>query len=473
MRDSPSRLVFAALIALLGFWLLSHLTVATWLTRQANERAHDWSLGLSPWRWDFSDLLSVVRPGSHGLADARKTDDGLSLTLPDDGVASLSLAMRGERADLTAVDQVRIELDSSAPLKVGLLSLQPHREWLLTQLDAGKHRLELPLNAHADAHAEVLLLRIESQPGATIELYRLTLMARDCSEPQACSDRIEVAPAFFSPERLLAYRDARLIDEPAIAIVGDGRFGRAGQWLGRHLPDFSANVQRLLGAGLSCLLLFGLAYRVRRKRPAPSASRAAWELAATLGVALLLLLAGWPARDTPWSMGLLLALCVASLAALPIATPRTWRWLGDKPSWKGALIFTFTALLLTSPLALFDQETRASAQALESWRYPAWALLQQWLLIAAIMPRIRQFWPDQRGAALLGGVIFGLLHAPNFALMVFTFAGGSIWAWLGQRDRALLPLATSHLALGLWLMYIAPLWLLRSAEIGGRYLMAP
>ena len=57
--------------------------------------------------------------------------------------------------------------------------------------------------------------------------------------------------------------------------------------------------------------------------------------------------------------------------------------------------------------------------------------------------------------------------------MAFTCAGGTAWAWLGWRHRVLLPLAASHAALGLWLTQIAPTWLLRSAEIGGRFLMAP
>ena len=93
--------------------------------------------------------------------------------------------------------------------------------------------------------------------------------------------------------------------------------------------------------------------------------------------------------------------------------------------------------------------------------------------IAPIAPRMRLLLPDTRAAALACGLLFALMHAPNFALMLFTLAGGSIWAWLGQRHRALLPLAASHAVLGVWLMHVAPSWLLRSAEVGGRFLMPP
>lgn len=467
------RLVFTALLTVLGLWLLSQLTVATWLARQASVRAQDWSVGLSPWRWDFSDSHSVVGPGSSGLDNSRKSDDGLILALPPDGVVSLSLAMHGQRADLAAIDQLRVELDSSAPLKMVLLSVQPHREWLVAPLDSGEHRLDLALDTTTDARAETLLLRIESEPGTTIELQRLMLMSHGCARAESCAGRIESAPFFLTPERLLAFRDARMAVEPATSIVSGGGFGRIGHWLEQHLWSGSKSMQRALSLGLSCLLAFGLFSRLRKKRPSPSASRAAWELAATLGIALTVLLAGWPARDTPWSTGLLLALCLATLAALPVSQPHSWRWLGDKAGWKSALIFTVVAILVTSALALFEHEPRTSTQAVVSWRYPAWALLQQWLLIAAIMPRIRQLSSDTLAAALLGGIVFGLLHAPNFGLMVFTFVGGSVWAWLGQRNRALLPLAVSHAVMGVWLVHVAPHWLLRSAEIGGRYLMAP
>ena len=63
------------------------------------------------------------------------------------------------------------------------------------------------------------------------------------------------------------------------------------------------------------------------------------------------------------------------------------------------------------------------------------------------------------------------LHLPNFALMVFTFAAGSAWARSGLRHGALLPLALSHWLLGTLVVLSAPAWLLRSAEIGARFLL--
>jgi membrane protease YdiL (CAAX protease family) len=74
---------------------------------------------------------------------------------------------------------------------------------------------------------------------------------------------------------------------------------------------------------------------------------------------------------------------------------------------------------------------------------------------------------------LAAGTVFALLHMPNFSLMLATLFAGSVWAWQGYRHRALLPLIATHALLG-WLLVLAtPAWLLRSAEIGGRFLMPP
>lgn len=109
----------------------------------------------------------------------------------------------------------------------------------------------------------------------------------------------------------------------------------------------------------------------------------------------------------------------------------------------------------------------------KAWQYPLWALLQQWILMHGIAPRTQNASGSAWLGALLAGALFGLLHAPNFALMIATFAAGTVWAALGYRHRALLPLVAVHVFTGLALLWAAPTWLLRSAEIGGRYLMAP
>src|SRR5690606_30074098 len=65
------RLALTAAFAVAGLWALSQLTIATWLASEARQHEANWAQGISPWRWDFSDPASVVRGGSHGIANAR------------------------------------------------------------------------------------------------------------------------------------------------------------------------------------------------------------------------------------------------------------------------------------------------------------------------------------------------------------------------------------------------------------------
>lgn len=465
------RLVLAGLLVILGLWLLSQLTVATWLAQEADRREQDWSRGISPWRWDFADPASVVRSGSHGLTETDTTTDGLDLYIPADGVASLSLALHDDWLDPAALNRVRVELDSEMALDLMLISLQPTTTWLQQTLPAGHHAVELPLDPElVSPPIHSLLLRIESSPGARVQLQQLAWLGPACTTSESCKHRRTAAPHFITPEPLLAWRDQERARQPAVAVEAGGGFGTAGRWLARHLPPLSGPGLLMLALPPLGLLVFALARRLGIIRSRLHPRQTILPLVLGLGPAWVLLLAGWPERDTPVSIGLLLILGPLALACLPVPETPRWHWFGDRRAWSTALIFTLLAMAVTWPLHGLPRSTDTVPGL---WPYPAWALVQQWLLLVVIMPRLRRRLPDIRSAALAGGLVFALLHAPNFGLMLFTFAGGTAWAWLGQRHRALLPLACSHAALGLWLLYVAPPLLLRSAEIGGRYLMLP
>ena len=469
------RLILTAALAVAGLWALSQLTVATWLAQEATQREAGWAQGISPWQWDFSDPASIVRGGSHGIDDARHYSGELWLSAPDDGVVNLSLPLRGERIDAHAVQHAQLEIASAARGRVLLLLAQPDGplRWSEGQFSTGAQRLELALtSAPGTLPSPGLQLRIETTPGANLRLRSLGLLAAPCTADGTCPAHSRDAPVFATAEALLHYRDAQQTLSPAVTIRAGGVSGRTGQWLASHLPHASTAWLRLVSAVLLLLVANAL---WRRFRPAHgySARRAGWELAATLGPAIVLLLTGWPSRDTPAEADVALLLCLAALVVLPAPGPRQWQWRGDRAAWKAAMAFICLALVPLLVLAWLDPAEIGSRPPGRFLRYPLWATLQQWLLIAAIAPRMRVLLPDVRHCALACGLAFSLLHAPNFALMLFTLAGGSAWAWLGQRHHALWPLIVSHTLLGLALVLLAPPWLLRSAEIGGRYLMAP
>jgi hypothetical protein len=102
-------------------------------------------------------------------------------------------------------------------------------------------------------------------------------------------------------------------------------------------------------------------------------------------------------------------------------------------------------------------------------RYFAWALLQQYLICAVSVDRWRVVTGNSALAVYLSALGFALMHTPNAALMLATFAGGLAWCAIYLRHRALLPLALSHTTSALLLVMLLPADVLRSAEVSVRF----
>lgn len=470
-RFATFGLIACALAAAAGFWALSQATVATWLAREAQLRERDWQAGRSPWHWRFDHRDSIVRGGSVGLAQARIEDGLLKITASANGLVDLSLPLRGERIALGTVDTARLSLQASAPVRVLLLPhLGPSRPvWAEGALPAGRKTLALHPAALSGDIATGLQLRIETRPGTTLALRELALLAPPCPTPVPCPPPRN-APDMRTPEALLHWRDTIRAAEPATSPVASGRFGRLGDALAQWPvpPAWPWALLLLIASAL------GL-YRRYHGITAPSRWRNAFELGLPLILTLAALLAGWPAHDTPWQASAWLGLCLAALALppAPARLPR-WHWRGGRAAWRSAALFTAGALVLLLLIhGLSHTAPRGPHDATRFLRYPLWSLVQQWLLMAVIVPRLHAFIAPRAPLALAAGLVFGMMHAPNFTLMLATAGGGTAWAWLGLRHRALLPLVASHAVLGLCLLWLVPASLLRSAEIGGRYLMAP
>jgi hypothetical protein len=101
--------------------------------------------------------------------------------------------------------------------------------------------------------------------------------------------------------------------------------------------------------------------------------------------------------------------------------------------------------------------------------YFGWALLQQFLICAICTERWRIVTRSPYIAAYFGALCFALLHTPNAALMLATFAGGLCWCAIWLRHRALLPLAMSHAASAIALSALLPTDILHSAEVSVRF----
>ncbi len=147
---------------------------------------------------------------------------------------------------------------------------------------------------------------------------------------------------------------------------------------------------------------------------------------------------------------------------------------GTLAAWRNALLFTglIVALLVVYRLIAQPDYPLRWPQPDKILRYAAWALFQQWLLNRVLAREaLRLVRGKQVLAAALVAMLFGLLHAPNFALMCATCVGAFVWIQLYYRHPNVLPLAVSHLILNVSMIALTPPWIVRNAEIGARYFL--
>lgn len=488
MPMSGWRLGLGATLVVFGFWLLSWNRVVTWLDRDASHREAEWTRGEGPWHWSLDRNADIVWPGSHGL-DRSGGNPGATGVLPN-GVGEFSLALRGGTIDLALVDSLVLSGTFAAPARFVVLGDSDRGATVLAErlVEAGDVPLALPLPANSDALLVGLRLRVETEAGSRIALRRFALLPPpsivigSCATKASAEDALEAcprgiqrlrAPADVRPESTLLWRDEVLAQRPGALIRAPDPIPTTTS------IDRATRTVPPLGPALAIVLLALplLGAASSRWGSTPSRPRIAVELALVFLPWLVLLWFGWPGDDAQKAVSLVLLVSILSALLMRGLAP-DWSWWGGTRAWRAAAVLTIAALPLLAATALANalDDDRFATRALSPekfWQYPLWVLLQQLLLIHAIAPRLRLALRSEAAGAVAAGALFGLLHLPNFSLMLATFVAGGAWAWVGYRHRALMPLVSSHIVLGLAWLWLAPPWLLRSAEIGGRYLMAP
>ena len=215
-------------------------------------------------------------------------------------------------------------------------------------------------------------------------------------------------------------------------------------------------------AVLALLLLFA-----RFRSPRDPRRRALFEIALTMAAPLWLILGDRFDGTLHASHYALIGLTLAY--AISLSLPRVWHWNGEARAWSYAALVVVLALAIG--LLLHRPGVRATPLpgTREVLRYFGWALLQQYLICAIYAERWNMVTGNRYVAAWLAALGFALMHAPNAALMLATFAGGLCWCAIYLRYRALLPLALSHTACALSLVVLLPPDILRSAEVSVRF----
>ncbi len=99
----------------------------------------------------------------------------------------------------------------------------------------------------------------------------------------------------------------------------------------------------------------------------------------------------------------------------------------------------------------------------------AWGLVQQYALQGFINRRAQIVWQRGLRSVLLTAAIFALLHFPNPWLMLVTFIGGLVWAFVYQRVPNLFALALSHSLMTWVLVSTLPASALDHLRFGFKY----
>jgi len=102
---------------------------------------------------------------------------------------------------------------------------------------------------------------------------------------------------------------------------------------------------------------------------------------------------------------------------------------------------------------------------------PAWALLQQYMLLAFVGRRLRMIFGNGLPGIVATSALFSLLHLPNPVLMVACAAGGYLWAREYQREPNLFSSALTHAVASAFLANALPGWMLKNMVVGYNYFL--
>lgn len=500
MRAAAHRWLVGAGFALLATLLLFGLRtlaagiVAMQLHDAANRQSALIARGQPLWRWRLRQPHDLVAGRAFGAADVRPVDGGLRITSRDGTPFELGLPVRG-MLDPGHWPLLSLQGAATAPFRLGV-AWQPRLDqpgcdgWKSGSEAAGPMHLVLDLrqlhwrtvgggDCAAPQRIAMLRLRFVMPAHASLRLDEVALRSdaplnvpaqpalQLSSDPSVAARQLTAAslpaapwialPANASAEDQLALRSLIWRQRPGALIVpqGDAPIPAGNSSDRGGLP--------WMGATAYLLVLLALG------RYLPRLPGRHWlELAACLAGPLWLV-AGLQ-LGLRLSLPDILVFCGAVLFAVHAERRQpaaNWRWFGDWRTWLWPFALLPVALLLVArfghPLA---EPTPGHALT-----YLAWALLQQWLMLAVVLRRLECSRLPPALAVLFTALAFALMHTPNGALMQLCLLAELWWAWCFRRSRALLPAAMAHAACALLAEAGLAGGLLRSLEVSARFFL--
>lgn len=493
------------------------------LEARARTEAALYARGGTPFEWDFSAPRARVGP-LQGLIETPSAPQGLGLALLETR-GDFGFRLSGRRIDPDVLPTLALSYTSESALRMRLRAahdLAPQSlpgPWMEIPARAANSDSAQESNAALQIDLSTMLpllngplaqlrLEFEGEPGQRWTLQSAQALPPRCGD-QPCIPKRMTLPEASSTRWLLAVRDEHVEVSPQL------RVGATAPAPLIWLASAASHLTPTFAGGLASMLAALLAIVAHRLRPGPAHSACALLIAVVVPALLLaaglprfpsqlgdgVLLLGWavalwwlrPAvagNGTSGDHGLRLESASAVVdESLRVDTdtketkrdasePADTRRLRSsrRAAWGAAASFTaLGAAALLGWVWLEGMSPHLSPRAADAeraLRYVGWAALQQLWLACFILPHLRTLgfgaW-----SLPMAGLLFAALHLPNLELMGLSFIGGCAWAWMADRYGRLTPQIASHVALGLVTAALLPPGLLRSLEVGGRYVFAP
>jgi membrane protease YdiL (CAAX protease family) len=495
-----AMLLLAAL--LLAMRMLAARMVAVHLLHEAQRQSATLRNGQPLWQWQLRQPHDLVAGRVFGNASIKADGQGLDITSVDGTPFELGLPI-DRSVDLAHWPLLQLQATASAAARLDVLRRTAPDAPLCTAASAGVpgagvESLTIDLRqldwiasdggrCSALAQTWLLRLRVHLPQGDHLYLRSAALLSPQVIALPRHPDHVLSEKAGFpvagirttaavpwfelptgaSAENMLAWRDRLRSSWPAALVVPAG-----------FDPEAAAPAAWPEGWSWAACMVYLAILLASAARPLQGTVRPWFEAAACMAGPLWLI-AGLQWKPHP-ALPPVVALGAALLYAI-VVSRRDQLLLHENPGITRGWLLPLLPLLPAVALLAGLGQHPAGPSIAHILTYLAWAGLQQWLMLAIVLPKLQQGlvqqglggsssiapWP----ACLFVAVLFALLHTPNGALMQLCLLVECWWAWCYVRSGRLLPIVLAHAACALVVEAGLLGVLTRSLEVSARFFL--